>query len=277
MKSVFFDEKIVESLTKTEKIIIKLAEENPQFFYQSNLKSLANKTESSITLISNLAKKLSFSSFKEMQFHVYYLFLNSAQISNKVKNQQKTDKNKLIIEQLYKYYHNSLVQTLELVDLEKIQDFARKIIESKKIFIYGAGSSSIGASELAINLQKLGLNSVSFRDFHNFLLVSVQSQTLKILFSKSCKTKEINFVIKKFIENNDNFIVITAKKQIDIPKKNLIFYQTLEQKNRFISISSKINQQFISDVIFFSVANLISEQYEENYKKNLEILKEWNK
>lgn len=44
MKSVFFDEKIVESLTKTEKIIIKLAEENPQFFYQSNLKSLANKT-----------------------------------------------------------------------------------------------------------------------------------------------------------------------------------------------------------------------------------------
>ncbi|MDW2907338.1 MurR/RpiR family transcriptional regulator [Mesomycoplasma ovipneumoniae] len=276
MKSVFFDEKIVESLTKTEKIIIKLAEENPQFFYQSNLKSLANKTESSITLISNLAKKLSFSSFKEMQFHVYYLFLNSAQISNKVKNQQKTDKNKLIIEQLYKYYHNSLVQTLELVDLEKIQDFARKIIESKKIFIYGAGSSSIGASELAINLQKLGLNSVSFRDFHNFLLVSVQSQTLKILFSKSCKTKEINFVIKKFIENNDNFIVITAKKQIDIPKKNLIFYQTLEQKNRFISISSKINQQFISDVIFFSVANLISEQYEENYKKNLEILKEWN-
>ncbi|MDO6829602.1 MurR/RpiR family transcriptional regulator [Mesomycoplasma ovipneumoniae] len=276
MKSVFFDEKIVESLTKTEKIIIKLAEENPQFFYQSNLKSLANKTESSITLISNLAKKLSFSSFKEMQFHVYYLFLNSAQISNKVKNQQKTDKNKLIIEQLYKYYHNSLVQTLELVDLEKIQDFAQKIIESKKIFIYGAGSSSIGASELAINLQKLGLNSISFRDFHNFLLVSVQSQALKILFSKSCKTKEINFVIKKFIENNDNFIVITAKKQIDIPKKNLIFYQTLEQKNRFISISSKINQQFISDVIFFSVANLISEQYEENYKKNLEILKEWN-
>ncbi|MDW2829647.1 MurR/RpiR family transcriptional regulator [Mesomycoplasma ovipneumoniae] len=276
MKSVFFDEKIVESLTKTERIIVKLAEENPQFFYQSNLKSLANKTQSSITLISNLAKKLSFSSFKEMQFHVYYLFLNSAQISNKVKNQQKTDKNKLIIEQLYKYYHNSLVQTLELVDLEKIQDFARKIIQSKKIFIYGAGSSSIGASELAINLQKLGLNSVSFRDFHNFLLVSVQSQALKILFSKSCKTKEINFVLKKFIENNDNFIVITAKKQIDIPNKNLIFYQTLEQKNRFISISSKINQQFISDVIFFSVANLISEQYEENYKKNLEILKEWN-
>ncbi|MDW2834415.1 MurR/RpiR family transcriptional regulator [Mesomycoplasma ovipneumoniae] len=276
MKSVFFDEKIVESLTKTEKIIVKLAQDNPQFFYQSNLKSLANKTQSSITLISNLAKKLSFSSFKEMQFHVYYLFLNSAQISNKVKNQQKTDKNKLIIEQLYKYYHNSLVQTLELVDLEKIQDFARKIIQSKKIFIYGAGSSSIGASELAINLQKLGLNSVSFRDFHNFLLVSVQSQTLKILFSKSCKTKEINFVLKKFIENNDNFIVITAKKQIDIPNKNLIFYQTLEQKNRFISISSKINQQFISDVIFFSVANLISEQYEENYKKNLEILKEWN-
>ncbi|MDW2906147.1 MurR/RpiR family transcriptional regulator [Mesomycoplasma ovipneumoniae] len=276
MKSVFFDEKIVESLTKTEKIIVKLAQDNPQFFYQSNLKSLANKTQSSITLISNLAKKLSFSSFKEMQFHVYYLFLNSAQISNKVKNQQKTDKNKLIIEQLYKYYHNSLVQTLELVDLEKIQDFARKIIQSKKIFIYGAGSSSIGASELAINLQKLGLNSVSFRDFHNFLLVSVQSQALKILFSKSCKTKEINFVLKKFIENNDNFIVITAKKQIDIPNKNLIFYQTLEQKNRFISISSKINQQFISDVIFFSVANLISEQYEENYKKNLEILKEWN-
>lgn len=272
MKSVFFDTKIVENLTKTEKIIVKLAQENPQFFYKSSLKSLANKSQSSISLISNLAKKLGFESFKDMQFYVYYHFLNS----NEIKTKENGTKNAKIIQNLYKYYHNSLIQTLELIDLEQISQFALQIVSAKKIFIYGAGSSAIAASELAINLQKLGLNSVNFRDFHNFLLVSVQPEPLKILFSKSCKTKEVNFALHKFVENNDNFILITANKTTKIAKNRVILYQTLEQKDRFVSISSKINQQFISDVIFFSAANLISDQYHKNYEKNLKILKEWN-
>ncbi|MXR57415.1 hypothetical protein DR096_02475 [Mycoplasma hyopneumoniae] len=50
MKTVFFDVKIVELLTKTVKIILKLAQENPQFFYQTFLKSIAYQTKVWISL-----------------------------------------------------------------------------------------------------------------------------------------------------------------------------------------------------------------------------------
>ncbi|AAZ44574.1 hypothetical protein [Mesomycoplasma hyopneumoniae] len=50
MKTVFFDVKIVKLLTKTVKIILKLAQENPQFFYQAFLKSLAYQTKGWISL-----------------------------------------------------------------------------------------------------------------------------------------------------------------------------------------------------------------------------------
>ncbi|MXR34048.1 hypothetical protein [Mesomycoplasma hyopneumoniae] len=51
MKTVFFDVKIVELLTKTVKIILKkLAQENPQFFYQTFLKSIAYQTKVLISL-----------------------------------------------------------------------------------------------------------------------------------------------------------------------------------------------------------------------------------
>ncbi|WP_258556545.1 hypothetical protein [Mesomycoplasma hyopneumoniae] len=73
MKTVFFDVKIVELLTKTVKIILKLAQENPQFFYQAFLKSIAYQTKVLISLKINQQFIFDVVFFHYLKFNFWYI------------------------------------------------------------------------------------------------------------------------------------------------------------------------------------------------------------
>ncbi|UWV85991.1 hypothetical protein NW063_03995 [Mycoplasmopsis cynos] len=138
----------------------------------------------------------------------------------------------------------------------------------------------MSAFELDINLQKIGINSNAFKDFRSFLLVSTvqynEHQTI-ILFSKSCETKEREHLIDVFQEQKNNFFLITANKSMREIYQNVIIYQTLEQDKQLVLISSKINQQFISDLILFLIFKYKSNELDAIYDKNRKILYGWNK
>ncbi|WP_434336755.1 MurR/RpiR family transcriptional regulator [Mesomycoplasma conjunctivae] len=274
MKTTIFSQKQIESLTTAERQIIDLSLKNPVFFYNASIKELAKKSNVSMSVISLLTKKLGFASLKNMQFYVYHHYLNSKNILL-----DSNSENSKILDQLHFYYRDSITKTAHLIDLNSISKISETISNANKIFLYGAGSSSLAASELAINLQKLGLNATSFFDFHSFLLTSGQNQeSTIILFSKSCKTKEIEFIIKQLGDKGENLIIITANKQVVHQEKNqVLIYQTLEQKQRFISISSKVNQYFVSDLIFFILANSMDIKYQQKYEQNYFLLNNWNK
>ncbi|UWV77237.1 hypothetical protein [Mycoplasmopsis cynos] len=59
--------------------------------------------------------------------------------------------------------------------------------------------------------------------------------------------------------------------------QNVIIYQTLEQDKQLVLISSKINQQFISDLILFLIFKYKSNELDAIYDKNQKILDGWNK
>ncbi|WP_322961398.1 hypothetical protein [Mycoplasmopsis cynos] len=59
--------------------------------------------------------------------------------------------------------------------------------------------------------------------------------------------------------------------------QNVIIYQTLEQDKQLVLISSKINQQFISDLILFLIFKHKSNELDAIYDKNQKILDGWNK
>ncbi|WP_322941799.1 hypothetical protein RRG48_04690 [Mycoplasmopsis canis] len=50
--------------------------------------------------------------------------------------------------------------------------------------------------------------------------------------------------------------------------QNVIIYQTLEQDKQLVLISSKINQQFISDLILFLIFKYKSNELDAIYDKN---------
>ncbi|WP_435128566.1 MurR/RpiR family transcriptional regulator [Mycoplasma sp. 6243] len=274
-ESTYFSKRQLDELTKTEMNLIEFASLYPDEFYKSSIKQLSNKTDISISVISKLAKKLNFDSLKDMQFFVYHNYLNTDLNSN-----EKQDYPKFILKQLFLFYKESIFRTSHLINLNDVNNCVHNIIQSDKVYLYGAGSSFLSASELGINLQKIGVNAIAFRDFHSLLLISSQKDIenkFVVLFSKSCDTKEIKFAVDLFMQNNIKFALISANKQAKEKYDNVILYSTLEQNKRFISISSKINQQFIADLIFLLISHLKVKNYDSKYAENIKILNAWNK
>ncbi|MGZ9432663.1 MurR/RpiR family transcriptional regulator [Mycoplasma sp. 613B] len=276
MNIKLFTSKELEKLTSTEMNLINFALDNPKEFYSFSIKQIALKTFISTSVISKVVKKLGFNSLKDMQFYVFHNYLNSSETLNGIKK----EKNIEILNKLFNYYKESIFQTAHLVDLKEINNLVHDIVNSEKTYLFGAGSSFLSAGELGINLQKIGLNALPFKDFHSFLLISAQErkeQVTNILFSKSCDTKEIKHIINLFEEQKIKFYLITANKTMKEKYQNVIIYHTLEQDKRLVSISSKINQQFIADLIFFLLIEHKNHNYDEIYLKNLKILEGWNK
>ncbi|WGI36826.1 MurR/RpiR family transcriptional regulator [Mesomycoplasma lagogenitalium] len=274
MDKIFFNKEIIEKLTNTEKMIVNYAEKNPEKFYNFSIKQLASNVSTSISVISKLTKKLGFKSLKDMQFFIFHNYLNLSKTIKDEKNRTSEILSKLFIQ-----YKESIYQTAHLVDFNKIDLLVLKMIDAEKIFIYGVGSSYLSSYELSINLQKIGINAVSFNDFHSFLLISSQQKdkkTLIILFSKSCQTKEIRFIIDLFEKEKTDFFIITANKMINEKYSNTILYYTIEQSKRFVSISSKINQQFIADILFLLIQSKKINNFDKQYIDNLKILDKWN-
>ncbi|UUM19895.1 MurR/RpiR family transcriptional regulator [Mycoplasma sp. 1578d] len=271
----FFNQKQLDKLTKTELILINFAQKHPEKFYQCSIKQLSNNTGISLSIISKVAKKLDFDSLKDMQFYVYHNFLNTD-----LKVLENINYKKLILKQLFLFYKESISQTSHLLNLNEINQTIENILSHERIYLYGAGSSYLAASELATNMQKLGINSISFNDFHSLLLITTQidiNNKFVILFSKSCNTREIKFIINLFIKNKIKFCLITSNKQAKEKYENVILYSTIEQSKRFISISSKINQQFIGDLIFLILQHEKVKNYNDKLAFNLDILEQWNK
>ncbi|UUD36357.1 MurR/RpiR family transcriptional regulator [Mycoplasmopsis citelli] len=271
----FFNQKQLDKLTKTELNLINFASKYPEKFYRCSIKQLSNNTGISLSIISRLAKKLDFDSLKDMQFYVYHNFLNTD-----LKVSENINYDKLILKQLFLFYKESISQTSHLLNLNEVNEVIQHILSHERIYLYGAGSSHLSASELATNMQKLGINSVAFRDFHSLLLITTQidiENKFVILFSKSCNTREIKFIVNLFTKYHIKFCLITSNKQSKEKYENVILYSTIEQSKRFVSISSKINQHFIADLIFLILQSKKVKNYDDKLSFNLDILEQWNK
>ncbi|MGY6172505.1 MurR/RpiR family transcriptional regulator [Candidatus Mycoplasma pogonae] len=270
-----FIDKQLNQLTATERKIIEFIEASPEAFYNNSIKQIAHLNSVSISLVSGLAAKMGFSSLKDLQLYVYHKHLDTHKALNNDENNLHTN----LLNYLYHSYSHSISETMRILDSEQLEKIASELYYANRILLYGVGSSHLASRELAINFQKMGKNAIAFADFHGFLLslASVEDQSTKIiLLSKSCATKEIQFAIDLMEKNGIEFILITANKTKKQQHDKVILYETLEQKSRFVSISSKIAQQFTCDYLFKLIQTL-DEKLDNKFKKNLAFLEQWNR
>lgn len=78
----------------------------------------------------------------------------------------------------------SVFETINNLDLLELENIINCIFISKRIFIFGVGSSAVICSELNNSLIKLGFNSYTSQDFHGQLLFlnSFNDNNLMIFF-----------------------------------------------------------------------------------------------
>ncbi|ATZ21889.1 MurR/RpiR family transcriptional regulator [Mesoplasma tabanidae] len=264
-----------ENADSTKNNMIRYINENTGDFLSISIDSIARKVGISVSSVSRFSQKMGFSSFKDLQ-----LYVNEENIK---KNQSYTINDGTTIEEIVKnittYNSYTIKETSDILNNEEINKVTNEIISSKVVLIYGVGSSALAAQELNTNLKKTGINCAYFSDFHSILAIlsTLSDDSLVILISSSLKSHEIKFIYDYCYKNKIKNLLITKDTTIlEYEPSYKITFKTIDQKERYSSISSKTAQLFIADVIFNSVTNDFVKNKKELIKKTNDLISEWN-
>ncbi|WP_027334322.1 MurR/RpiR family transcriptional regulator [Mycoplasma elephantis] len=260
----------IDKLTNSEKKALEYINKSPNEFSSSSIDECAMNSQTSTGVLTRLYKKLNFTSFKELQFYVKHRLLSSDNIY--AENE--------IFSRVSLSYINAINSTNNVIKTEILDYATNSILSSSKVLVFGTGSSSVAAHELALNLQKINIGSYFDADYHAVLLwlgnyiFKNKSKPFVILFSKAGKTKEFNHLLKVVMENDVPYLIITANRVIKYKHKYCILHEITEEKFGFNSLSAKIVQLYICDVILTNVINKLDNK--NNILQWNKLIKDWN-
>ncbi|VEU59292.1 MurR/RpiR family transcriptional regulator [Mesomycoplasma neurolyticum] len=238
------DEKSI-NLSTNEKIINDFINDHTDKFISMPIQELSRFLYVSIGSITRYVKKNGFQTFKELKNSV----IKEQQIQKKYSQQ----KNTIFAENINLYYKHSIDKTLDNLNKNDINMAFHLLRKSQKICCYGISSSSYVAREMVHNLLVIGKDAALANTIHDVILYVEnykKNNCVVLIFSKSMSSKENKFILDLLEKYGIQVILITKNINYKSTKnKIVIHFQTLEQDNRIIALSSKISELFISDIL----------------------------
>lgn len=256
-----------EEFSESEKTIA-------EYFLATDDEDLSSKTVSkklyvSEAALTRFAKRLGLSGYRE--------FIYSYQ-------QFKENEGKTIIlrkSPVFDTYEEILEKTYALYDGDKYDEFTKLILNCKRIYIYGVGSSGFLAKEFAQRLIRLGLDAEAITNTHEILLneVRIKKDNFVMGISYSGKSIEVIEALKSASKKGarTGFLVANDSKfrneYFDVVLL-LAHKQNLEYSN---IISPQFPAMIILDILFkrlYDERQDSGEVYMQSVNQMLSIIKE---
>ena len=263
-------------LSNSEAYLAQYINQNPEIFITEKINDIAKKANVSTSTITRLSKKLGYQSLKDFQLEVSNKH-NFAKQNYDFIDETNTN---AIINNLKLYHSYSLNETFDDLDSKEIDKLVAKMKVANKILLYGVGTSYMACRELANNLEKIGMDIILNTNYHQQLLhfAKLDQNSIVLLISKSGMSKEIQFLIQKSKENNIQCGLITSSlsfKNVD-KVDYLLNFKTYEDNQKLTSISCKLSQLVVVDLIFMELFKTNIEQNAKNLEIGYDLIKEWN-
>lgn len=144
-------------------------------------KVMAKQLHVSEASLSRFAKKMGYDGYREFIYHykpslpagTHYVGERSAEVLNA--------------------YQELLTKTYNLIQEEQVERIVKLLLQKRRIFVYGFGSSGLAAQELKLRLIRLGLDVEAITEFHEMVLneTRVQGECLVIGISLSGQSREV--------------------------------------------------------------------------------------
>ena len=182
---------IVESLTKTEKEIIKFINNNEERMSELSIVDIAFDTYSSPATVSRAIRKCGLNGFNELRYR-----LTSKDKHDEIQNMGEVI-NKSFLEAREVVERISVTNVLEIIDC---------LAKSKRIYVLARGLTEYVGEEFTLKLQLLGFN-VIFIDDPNIMKIktkNLDSEEVVFIFSLNGETSEL-------IESAQNANLCNAK------------------------------------------------------------------
>lgn len=256
MSCIFKIKEGFNSFTNTEKKLAKYILNNSKKVVTLSAQDLAKNADISPAAVVRFSKSLGYKGFTALKVD---LARDRGENENEIDITIAPDEStETIVKKIGKSNTNTIKETLNLINLDNINNAIDALCKAKKIYLFGIGVSGLVAVDFQYKLLRINKQVIYQSDPHIQLVsaVHIGPEDVAVGISYSGESKEVNLGIKKAKENGAKTIVITKYNKNSLSKiGDIVLYLPNEEKElRLGAISSKIASLTLTDILFLGVA-----------------------
>ncbi len=193
-------ESVYPHFTPVEREVADFFIHNRDYSIDFSSKNIAKQLHVSEPSLTRFAQKCGYSGYRQFIFDY------------KESSKQKTRISRELTQRVLNDYEELLQKTYQLVNEELLFRVADLLIRSKRVYIYGQGSSGLVAQEMKLRFMRLGLICEAITDDHMMRMnhALIDESTLLIGISVSGQTETILKSLKLAKMNHAHTILLTA-------------------------------------------------------------------
>lgn len=266
--------------TKSDKVLIEYIKENIEDVFYKSISQIAKESGIGEATITRFSKKMGYSGLQD--FKVTLAREISGLKNRKIIN-RSIENDEGVMESARKLFNSNiriLENTLNIIDGNDIEKATDMIINAKKVFFIGIGYSGMTAEDSNYKFSRIGFNCMSLDSSHNMIMMAslMDEDDVIVAISHSGETDEIIKTVNIAKANGASVISVTEDKSSrlrDISDVNLGYFSG-ESILETGSISSKLAQFFIIDLVYTQVVKEKSAEVVERKIKTTDAIKLYN-
>lgn len=266
--------------TKSDKALIEYIKENLEDVVYKSISQISKESNIGEATITRFSKKMGFSGLQDFK-------VTLAQEISGLKNRRIINKNiennESVIDSARKLVDSNiriLESTFNIIDEDDIKRASDMIINARKVFFFGIGYSGMTAEDSSYKFSRIGLNCMSIDSSHNMIMMAslMDEEDVVVAISHSGETDEIIKAVNIAKENGARVVSVTEDKNSrlrDVSDVNLGYFSG-ESILETGSISSKIAQFFVIDLVYTQVVKEKNVEVVERKIKTTDAIKLYN-
>lgn len=266
--------------TKSDKILIEYIKENKEDVIYKPISQIAKESGIGEATITRFSKKMGYNGLQD--FKVTLAREISGLKNRKIIN-RSIENDEGVMESARKLFNSNiriLENTFNIIDGNDIEKATDMIINAKKVFFIGIGYSGMTAEDSNYKFSRIGFNCMSLDSSHNMIMMAslMDEDDVIVAISHSGETDEIIKTVNIAKANGASVISVTEDKSSrlrDVSDVNLGYFSG-ESILETGSISSKLAQFFIIDLVYTQVVKEKSAEVVERKIKTTDAIKLYN-
>lgn len=266
--------------TKSDKILIEYIKENKEDVIYKPISQIAKESGIGEATITRFSKKMGYNGLHD--FKVTLAREISGLKNRKIIN-RSIENDEGVIESARKLLNSNiriLENTFNIIDGNSVEKATNMIINAKKVFFIGIGYSGMTAEDSNYKFSRIGFNCMSIDSNHNMIMMAslMDEDDVVVAISHSGETDEIIKAVSIAKANGASVISVTEDKSSrlrDVSDVSLGYFSG-ESILETGSISSKMAQFFVIDLVYTQVVKEKASEVVERKIKTTDAIKLYN-
>ena len=244
-------ESIYQSLTNSEQRVAQTVLNDLEAAVFYTITDLAEKSNVGETTVIRLCRKLGFKGYQEFKLAIVQnLSSPSKQIHGEI---QESDTLMEIAEKLNNINTQTIANTTKLLDEERLQGCLDALVNARKIYFFGVGSSGITVESAKYRFMRMGFNVEAATDAHIIAMNAAVAGKGDVVFgiSASGSTKDLVDAVRIARQGGATIICLTnhARSPITQYADLILISSAKENPLQMGAFASKIAQIHILDIL----------------------------